>query len=330
MKAIVTGGAGFIGSNLVDALVKKNIKVTVIDNLSTGQTKNLKKSISKIKFVKIDISKQTRKLESLFKNVDFVFHLAGLADIVPSIKNPKKYFEANVNGTLNVLEACKNKKIKKFIYAASASCYGLPTSFPTSENAKIDTKYPYALTKFLGEKLVMHYASIFKMPNISLRFFNVYGLRSRTTGAYGAVFGVFLAQKISKKPLTVVGNGKQTRDFVHVTDLVHAIIKTARSKIENKIFNVGSGKETTVNKIANLIGGKKVSIPKRPGEPDRSCADISKIRSQIGWKPTVSINQGVKDLLLNIQDWKNAPIWTPKKIKKATKEWFKSLKKNEK
>ena len=266
MRAIVTGGAGFIGSNLVDALVKKNIKVTVIDNLSTGQTKNLKKSISKIKFVKIDISKQTRKLESLFKNVDFVFHLAGLADIVPSIKNPKKYFEANVNGTLNVLKLVRIKRLKN-LFMLPPRVLWIADFFPTSENAKIDTKYPYALTKFLGEKLVMHYASIFKMPNISLRFFNVYGLRSRTTGAYGAVFGVFLAQKISNKPLTVVGSGKQTRDFVHVTDLVHAIIKTARSKIENKIFNVGSGKETTVNKIANLIGGKKFLFQKDQESP---------------------------------------------------------------
>ncbi len=326
MKAIVTGGAGFIGSNLVDALVKLKYKVTVIDNLSSGQLKNLKKSKSKIKFVKMDISTNLKKLQILFKNVDFVFHLAGLADIVPSIKEPKKYFNSNVTGTLNILEACKNNKIKKFIYAASASCYGIPKKFPTSEETLIDTQYPYALTKYLGEKLVMHYGKVFSMPNISLRFFNVYGPRSRTTGAYGAVFGVFLAQKIFNKPLTIVGNGKQTRDFVHVYDLVNAIIKASKSKLTNKIYNVGSGKETSVNKIAALIGGKKIFIPKRPGEPDRSCADISKIKSQLKWHPKIDIKKGINTLLLNISDWKNSPVWTPKKIKVATKEWFKTLK----
>lgn len=327
IKAIVTGGAGFIGSNLVDELVKLKCKVTVIDNLSTGQLKNLSKSSSKIKFVNLDISTKSKKLDKIFENVDWVFHLAGLADIVPSIKEPKKYFDANVNGTLNILEACRKKKIKKFIYAASASCYGLPKKFPTSEKSLIDTQYPYAMTKYLGEKLVMHYAKIYKMPNISFRFFNVYGPRSRTTGAYGAVFGVFFAQKLSNKPLTIVGDGKQTRDFIHVYDLVSAIIKTTKSKLKNKIYNLGSGKEVSVNKIAKLIGGKKISIPKRPGEPDRSCANISKIKSEIGWTPKIDINKGVKTLLVNINDWKKAPVWTPKKINVATKEWFQFLKK---
>ena len=327
IKAIVTGGAGFIGSNLVDELVKLKCKVTVIDNLSTGQLKNLSKSSSKIKFVNMDISTKSKKLDKIFENVDWVFHLAGLADIVPSIKEPKKYFDANVNGTLNILEVCRKKKIKKFIYAASASCYGLPKKFPTSEKSLIDTQYPYAMTKYLGEKLVMHYAKIYKMPNISFRFFNVYGPRSRTTGAYGAVFGVFFAQKLSNKPLTIVGDGKQTRDFIHVYDLVSAIIKTTKSKLKNKIYNLGSGKEVSVNKIAKLIGGKKISIPKRPGEPDRSCANISKIKSEIGWTPKIDINKGVKTLLVNINDWKKAPVWTPKKINVVTKEWFQFLKK---
>ena len=327
IKAIVTGGAGFIGSNLVDELVKLKCKVTVIDNLSTGQLKNLSKSSSKIKFVNMDISTKSKKLDKICENVDWVFHLAGLADIVPSIKEPKKYFDANVNGTLNILEVCRKKKIKKFIYAASASCYGLPKKFPTSEKSLIDTQYPYAMTKYLGEKLVMHYAKIYKMPNISFRFFNVYGPRSRTTGAYGAVFGVFFAQKLSNKPLTIVGDGKQTRDFIHVYDLVSAIIKTTKSKLKNKIYNLGSGKEVSVNKIAKLIGGKKISIPKRPGEPDRSCANISKIKSEIGWTPKIDINKGVKTLLVNINDWKKAPVWTPKKINVVTKEWFQFLKK---
>ena len=327
MKIIVTGGAGFIGSHLVDKLVSYGHDVTVLDNLSTGQKKNLKSSKPKIKFINKDLSRNLDDLKHIFKKIDWVFHLAGLADIVPSIKEPNKYFNSNVTGTLNLLEVCKKNKIKKFIYAASASCYGIPKKYPTSEKERIDTQYPYALTKFLGEELVMHYAKVFHMPNISLRFFNVYGPRSRTTGAYGAVFGVFLAQKISKKPLTVVGNGKQTRDFIHVYDLVDAIVKVAKSKYANQIYNIGSGKETSVNKIASLIGGNKIYIPKRPGEPDRSCADIKKIRSHLKWKPRINIEQGINTLLNNIADWKNSPVWTPKKIKEATKDWFKTLKK---
>ncbi len=326
MKIVVTGGAGFIGSNLVDFLVKKKHKVIVIDNFSTGLKSNLKLSQKKIKIISKDIS-HNNNLDRIFKGVDYVFHLAGLADIVPSIEKPESYFRSNVLGTFNILEACRKNKIKKIIYAASASCYGLPKKFPTNELEKINVKYPYAFTKWQGEELVKHWFEIFKLPYISMRFFNVYGARSRTSGAYGAVFGVFLAQKVAKRPLTVVGSGKQTRDFIHITDIVEALYKAAFSKVEGKIYNVGSGKETSVNKIANLISKKRISIPKRPGEPDRSLSDIKKIKKDLNWRPKVSIEKGVQDLLENLHHWKKAPVWTPKKIKKATKVWFKFLKK---
>ena len=328
IKSIVTGGAGFIGSNLVDRLVSDGHFVTVLDNLSTGRYSNISHhKKNKVKFIKIDISK-SNKLKKILRGNSYVFHLAGLADIVPSIKNPKAYFNANVNGTLNILNACKNVKIKKFIYAASASCYGIPKNYPTHEDSKIDPKYPYALTKYLGEKMVMHWAKVYNMPSLSFRFFNAYGLRSRTTGAYGAVFGVFLAQRFAKKPLTIVGNGKQTRDFIHVNDLVNAIVLASRNKkLVNEIFNLGSGIETSVNQIAKIIGGKKIHIPKRPGEPDRSKADIKKLKKKLKWKPNISIRQGINELLKNIHYWSDAPIWTPKSIKKETKVWFKLLKK---
>lgn len=329
MKAIITGGAGFIGSNLVDKLVKEGHEVLVLDNLSTGQLKNLEHSKNKIKFINIDLSKKTSELKEIFKKSDWVFHLAGLADIVPSIIEPKKYFNSNVLGTINVLEAARENNIKSFIYAASASCYGIPKKYPTPEDSQIDTQYPYALTKNIGESLVMHYAKVYKMPNTSLRFFNVYGPRSRTTGAYGAVFGVFLAQKISNMPLTIVGDGNQTRDFIHVYDLVEAIFKVAKKNPEKKIYNLGSGIEVTVNRIAELIGGEKIYIPKRPGEPDRSCADISKIKKDITWEPTIDIENGVKTLLDKIDNWKEAPVWTPEKIQIATQEWFKLLDKKD-
>ena len=296
-KSIVTGGAGFIGSNLVDRLVNEGHRVIVLDNFVSGKKKNLSHHRKKdVEIINLDISKN-KNLEKYFYKVDYVFHLAGLAEITPSIKNPRKYFINNVLGTLNVLEASKNKKIKKFIYAASSSCYGNPKNFPTSENEKIDTKHPYALTKYLGEELVIRYASIFNMPNISFRFFNVYGPRLNTSSQYSAVFGKFLSQKSNKKPLTVVGDGKQTRDFIHVEDLIEAFFKILNSKIVNKVYNLGSGKETSINKIAKLFGGNKIHISKRISEPKRSLAKISSIVKDVDWKPKVSIEEGIKGLL---------------------------------
>lgn len=324
--SLVTGGAGFIGSNLVEKLLNKNHKVIVLDNFSTGRKSNLNKN-KYLKIINCDISNYN-KIEKYFKNINFVFHLAGLADIVPSIENPENYFKSNVVGTFNVLRACKKFKIKKFIYAASASCYGFPEKFPTNEQSKIQPMYPYALTKWQGEELVKHFNKIYKLPTICLRFFNIYGPKSRTSGTYGAVFGVFLAQKIAKKPLTIVGNGNQTRDFLHVNDLTTLILKSAYSKIKGEIYNVAGGKEISVNKIARLIGGKKVFIPKRPGEPDRSLADIDKVKKDFNWAPKISIENGIKDLLKKINYWKDAPVWTPSKINKATKIWFELLKKN--
>jgi UDP-glucose 4-epimerase len=325
MKSLVTGGAGFIGSNLVDYLMRKGHKVIVLDNFSTGRRSNLLHHKKKnVKIIKIDIS-ENKQLDKYFKGVSYVFHLAGLADIVPSITNPIRYFQTNVKGTLNILEASKKARIRKLIYAASASCYGIPKKYPTDENSKIDPQYPYALSKLLGEQLVIHWAKVYKMPSISLRFFNAYGPRSRTTGAYGAVFGVFLAQKLANKPLTIVGDGNQTRDFIYVSDLVEAIILAAEKGKNSEIYNIGGGKETSINTIAKMISDNKVYIPKRPGEPDRSLADIKKIKSELNWKPKINIEEGVKLLIKNIDQWKNAPVWTPEKIEKATKNWFKLL-----
>ena len=324
-NVLVTGGAGFIGSHLVDELVKRKYNVYVIDNLSNGKIKNLEESLNKIKFINDDINNIYKYKKKLSK-IDYCIHLAALADIVPSITNPDEYYHSNVSGTFNIINFLKNYRIKKFIYIASSSCYGIPSTKKTNENSKIDIRYPYALTKKLGEDLSMHWNKVYNFPTISLRLFNVYGLRSRTSGTYGAVLGVFLKQKLSHKPLTIVGNGQQTRDFIYVSDVVSAIIKSMNSKIKGEVFNIGSGKTHSINYLAKLIGGKKIFIPKRPGEPDSTHANIQKAKKFLDWKPSIQLKDGIRIILNNIDKWKNAPLWNKKSINKATKDWFKYLK----
>ncbi len=324
MKAIVTGGAGFIGSHLIDLLLKENIDVTVLDNFSTGRPENLNHVRDQIELVECDLGIPGNWIQN-FKNVDWVFHLAALADIVPSIQQPEAYFRANVDGTFNVLQAAKATRVQRFIYIASSSCYGIPDKYPTPENAKICPQYPYALAKRMGEELVMHWAQVYNFPALSLRFFNVYGPRSRTSGTYGAVFGVFLSQKLAGKPFTVVGNGEQTRDFTFVTDITQAILTAVKSDRTGQIYNVGSGTTVSINCLVELLGGDKVHISKRPGEPDSTFADILKIRSELGWEPQVSIEEGVLEILKHIDYWRNAPVWTPDSIAKVTEDWFRYL-----
>ena len=324
MKAIVTGGAGFIGSHVVDALLDEKIEVTVLDNFSTGRRQNIYHFRNQIELVECNLAVKG-EWDKHFVNVDWVIHLAALADIVPSIQQPEAYFQANVKGTLNVLQAAKASGVKRFVYTASSSCYGIPDHYPTSEQADIRPQYPYALTKRFGEELVLHWALVYGLPSISLRFFNVYGPRSRTSGTYGAVFGVFLAQKLAKSPFTVVGNGEQSRDFTFVTDVAQAVMSAANSNCSGKIYNVGSGATVSINRIVELIGGDKIHIPKRPGEPDCTFADISRIRSDLGWAPRIPIEQGVAEILKHIDYWSEAPVWTVDSIADATKDWFRYL-----
>lgn len=324
MISLVTGGAGFIGSHLVDALLELGHEVIILDNFSTGRRENLDHVKGKVKIIECDLGKSGEWIQ-YFNGVDWVFHIAALADIVPSIQKPDAYFHANVDGTFNVLQAANAATVKRFIYAASSSCYGIPDNYPTPETADIRPQYPYALTKRMGEELVMHWAQVYKLPAISTRFFNVYGTRSRTSGTYGAVFGVFLAQKLAGNPLTVVGDGTQTRDFTYVTDVAQALIAAAKSDKSGEIYNIGSGRTVSVNELVELIGGEKIYIPKRPGEPDCTFADIKKIGKDLGWQPMVPIKDGVAKVIDNIEYWRNAPVWTPDSIATATEDWFKYL-----
>ena len=325
-KALVTGGAGFIGSHLVDRLLADGLEVVVVDNFSTGRPQNLahQKGNDRLTLLQADVS-DAAAIKPAFEGVDWVFHLAALADIVPSIERPTDYFRANVVGTQAVLEAARAAKVKRLVYAASSSCYGIPDSFPTPETAPVRPQYPYALTKYLGEELVLHWGLVYGMPVVSTRFFNVYGPRSRTSGTYGAVFGVFLAQKLAGKPFTVVGDGKQTRDFTYVSDVADALVRAAESGVTREVLNVGSGHTYSVNRLVELLQGPVVHIPKRPGEPDCTFADISKIRRLLGWEPKVSLEQGVAEMIKNIDYWREAPVWTPQSIAGATEAWFKHL-----
>lgn len=326
MKALVTGGCGFIGSHLVERLLKDGHSVTVIDNCSTGRLENLQhiNQHEKLNIVQADICNYGA-IEKYFEGIDWVFHMAALADIVPSIQMPEQYYRANVNGTFSVLQASKKANIKRFLYTASSSCYGIPDAYPTNESAEIRPQYPYALTKRIGEELALHWGQVYKLPVASLRLFNVYGTRSRTSGTYGAVFGVFLGQKLAGKPYTVVGDGTQTRDFTYVTDVVDAFVTVAQSDITNEIFNIGSDNTYSVNKLVELLQGEVVYIPKRPGEPDCTFADTTKIKQMLNWEPKVSLEQGVENILEHIDYWKTAPVWTPEAIKDATVDWFKYL-----
>lgn len=323
---LVTGGAGFIGSHLVERLLAEGHKVVVVDDLSTGRLENLSglKGNQRLSFHQVDVA-EPGALDSLFEGVAWVFHLAALADIVPSIQRPLDYFRANVAGTANVLEAARLAGVGRFIYAASSSCYGLAKLFPTPETAEIKPMYPYALTKYLGEELALHWHQVYGLPVISLRLFNVYGPRARTSGSYGAVFGVFLAQKLAGQPFTVVGDGHQTRDFTFVSDVVEALVKAAESDLAGQVFNVGSGNTYSINRLVELLGGEKIHLPKRPGEPDCTFADITKIKEALGWQPQVSFEEGVKIMLAHIDHWRQAPVWDEKSIALATKEWFEYL-----
>jgi Nucleoside-diphosphate-sugar epimerases len=321
--AVVTGGAGFIGSHMVDRLLDEGFRVHVIDNLVGGRLENLahRKGDSNLVVETRDV-RDLAPADKLFAGAEHVFHFAGIGDIVPSIDKPVDYLSTNVMGTVKVLECARHAKVRKLVYAASSSCYGL-ADVPTPEDAPIQPEYPYALSKYMGEEAVLHWGRVYRLPVNSIRIFNAYGTRSKTSGAYGAVFGVFLAQKIAGKPFTLVGDGTQRRDFLFVTDVADAFFLAATTDRVNEVYNLGAGNPQTVNRLIELLGGGEVvHVPKRPGEPDCTWADISKIQRDLGWKQQVSFEEGVGQMLKNLDYWREAPVWDPVSIAGATKNWF--------
>ena len=325
--ALVTGGAGFIGSHMVDLLLEEGLEVRVIDNLSGGRLDNLghHRGNARLK-VELEDIRNLAPDSPVMRDVQLVFHFAGIGDIVPSIEKPLEYMEVNVQGTVRVAEAARHARVRKLVYAASSSCYGASPATPTPESAPIDTRYPYALSKYQGEQAVLHWHRVYGLPVNSIRIFNAYGIRSRTSGAYGAVFGVFLAQKLAGKPFTVVGDGTQTRDFLYASDVARAFWLAGTIERVGQIYNLGAGQPQSVSRLVELLGGPVVHVPKRPGEPDCTWADISKIKKELGWAPQVDFAEGVGRMLKVIDYWKQAPVWDTASIEKATRTWFAYMK----
>ena len=323
--AVVTGGAGFIGSHMVDLLLERGFETRVIDSLVGGREANLAhhagNPLLKAEFRDI---RSYAPDDTFFSGARYVFHYAGIGDIVPSIEHPAEYMSANIQGTVAMLECARHVRAAKFVYAASSSCYGL-ASVPTSEDHPISPQYPYALSKYLGEMAVMHWNKVYGLPANSIRIFNAYGIRSRTSGVYGAVFGVFLRQKLAGQPYTVVGDGTQRRDFIYASDVASAFLAAAETERSGRAYNVGAGNPQSVNRLVELLGGAKTHIPKRPGEPDCTWADISRITTELGWSQKISFEEGVSRVLANIEYWREAPLWNPETIGKATESWFKFL-----
>jgi UDP-glucose 4-epimerase len=323
--AVVTGGAGFIGSHMVDVLIESGYSVRVVDNLVGGHRSNLQhlEGSPDLSTHWVDI----RELESgspIFAGARYVFHLAGIGDIVPSIERPIEYMDVNVQGTVRVLECARAAGVDKLVYASSSSCYGLADT-PTREDHPIDPQYPYALSKYQGEQAVFHWHKVYGLPVNAICIFNAYGPRVRTTGAYGAVFGVFLRQRLAGAPYTVVGDGTQSRDFIYVRDVAEAFRAAAETEVVGERFNVGAGNPQSINRLIEILGGEVTYVPKRPGEPDVTHADIGKITGLLGWRPKVSFEEGVQNMLDNIERWNDAPLWNPESIAKATETWFRYM-----
>lgn len=323
--SVVTGGAGFIGSHMVDLLLECGFRVRVVDNLQGGHKRNLAhhEGNPRLETIWMDI-RDLEPRSKVFDGAKFVFHFAGIGDIVPSIEAPAEYMLTNVQGTVRVLEAARAADVQKLVYAASSSCYGLAAT-PTAENHPINPQYPYALSKYQGEQAVLHWRHVYGLPANSIRIFNAYGTRVRTTGVYGAVFGVFLKQKLAGKPYTVVGDGTQSRDFIYVSDVAQAFLAAAQTGLTGEVWNLGAGNPQSINTLVDLLEGEKVFVPKRPGEPDCTHADIAKITRDLAWRPSVSFAEGIGRMLQEIENWREAPLWDPNSIAKATETWFRYM-----
>jgi UDP-glucose 4-epimerase len=308
MNTIVTGAAGFIGSHLVKRLLTDGHRVVAVDNFSRGITEytGVMGFPERLTTIKCDIRNCGRLGKKVFNHADWVFHLAGRSGSAASINDPQLFHDVNVNGTVQLLNTIRNFRIRKFIYPASASCYGNPEKIPTPESQPVAITDPYSLTKYTAEQYIKTWGDLYRVPWISLRLFNVYGDRILKSGNYGPVLSLFLTQKRQNLPFTVSGDGSQSRDFIYISDVSDAMIMAAKSDVTGGIFNVGSGTSNSIKTLAELLEGPVKYIPLRPGEPDVTRADISKIKKLIGWKPKVNFIDGISMVLQSYRYWQDS------------------------
>jgi len=294
MKAIVTGGAGFIGSNLTDQLISKGYDVIILDDLSTGNVNNINPNAT---FVNVDLAtvKVDEEFIKLFEGVDYVFHTAAKARVQPSILDPIYYNEQNVNSTVNVLEAARKAGVKRVVYSASSSCYGNATKMPLTEDMAINPLSPYGLQKYIGEEYCKMYSEVYGLDTVSLRYFNVYGPRMNFEGAYKLVLAIFIQQMQQGKPLTITNDGNQRRDFTYVDDIVAANINAAECKndLKGEAFNIGTGNNFSVNELADMFGGEK-QYGIEVLEPYETLADTSKAREAFNYVPKGNLPEWVE------------------------------------
>ncbi len=285
-KCLITGGAGFIGSNLVDELIKRGDEVIIIDNLSTGKRENINSNAS---FHELDL-RDLGNIKPLFAGVDYVFHLAAAARVQPSIEDPITFNDINLNGTLNVLVSARDAEVKKVIYSASSSAYGDQSKMPLREDMPAHPLSPYGLQKYMGELYCCLFSGIYGLPTVSLRYFNVYGHHQALEGAYCLVMGIFVRQRLADEPMTIVGDGEQRRDFTSVIDVVRAnILAAENNKVgAGEVINIGRGRNYSVNELAKMIGGPTVNIAPRI-EPKATLADNSRARELLNWEPTIDL-----------------------------------------
>ncbi len=298
-KVLVTGGAGFIGSNLVDMLINRGVDVLVVDNLSTGKMENINTQAT---FFKEDLSIiETDKLVNMLNGVDVIFHLAALARVQPSIENPLPYNEANVTATLNILYAASKSNVKRVVYSASSSCYGDSQSVPQREEDPANPLSPYGLQKYIGEQYCRMFSQVYDLDTVSLRYFNVYGERMSLEGAYCLVTGIFARQMQKGEPLTITNDGNQRRDFTYVGDVVNANILAAThsNRLNGEVFNIGNGKNISINEVADMFGGEKIYGEQRL-EPFETLADNKKARDILNWNPKGNLLEWIKNYKIEL------------------------------
>lgn len=296
MKYVVTGGAGFIGSNLVDKLLSEDHQVIILDNLSTGNIDNLSKQ-ARESFINKDIAMALpQELNRICEDADGIFHMAAIPSVQFSVEKPVSTINANLIATVKMLEVAKKHSIK-FVYSGSSSCYGDANKSPTNENETIKPLSPYALNKYQGEEYCKLYSNIYNINTICLRYFNVYGCRMTCTGAYRSVLSLFLQAYYDKKPFNIINDGTQTRDFIHVSDVARANICAMNTDIKAEMpFNIGSGENYSVNDIADMFGAEKIYGEKRT-EPKNSLANISRAKLLLKWKPVIKLTEWIKEQL---------------------------------